>query len=320
MPSGSGEGTSLNGGGGREGHGRGGAGIGDALAAAVDAFEAAGIDTARLDAEILLCETAGLDRAVLIADPGVELAPADSRAFSVAVRRRLKREPVAYILGRKGFRRIELEVDPRVLIPRPETEHLVELAIELAPRTLLEIGVGSGAVSLAVAEELPGCRVTATDTSPGALEVAARNAARLGLSDRVDLVEGTLPPDERAGRPPGGRFDLILANLPYVAEGEPLVPEITGWEPRSAVVSGPTGYEAFESVLTELAGSGVGSAAIGLEIGRGQEERVTDLVRGAGYAEIEVREDLAGIGRVVAGFADPVAELEAGSVDPVRRG
>ncbi len=129
------------------------------------------------------------------------------------MRRRLRREPVAYILGRRGFRQIELAVDPRVLIPRPETELLVELALELQPRTVLDVGTGSGAIALAVADELPDCEVTATDTSPPALEVARANAERLGLAGRVELVEGSLPPE------PGG-FDLILANLPYVSEAE----------------------------------------------------------------------------------------------------
>ncbi len=277
--------------------------VGDALGAAIDALDAAGIETPRLDAEVLLSGITGLDRAALIADSRADLRPPDSRAFSEAVRRRLRREPVAYILGRKGFRRIELEVDSRALIPRPETEHLVELALERNPATLLEIGVGSGAVSLAAADELPDCRITATDTSGEALELAAANAARLGLSDRVELVEGTLP---------AGEFDLILANLPYVADDEPLAPEIAQWEPPAAVFAGPTGYEAFEAVLGQIAAAPVRAGAIGLEIGRGQGDRVAGLVREAGFPRTGVRSDLAGIGRVVVGLADRAA----GSPDP----
>src|SRR3954447_17515614 len=127
------------------------------------------------------------------------------------VRRRLRREPVAYILGRKGFRYLELAVDPRVLVPRPETELLVELALELQPARVLDVGTGSGAIALAVADELPEAEVIATDTSPTALEVARANAARLGLSGRVRFVEGTLPDTD-------GGWDLVVANLPYVAE------------------------------------------------------------------------------------------------------
>lgn len=283
-----------------------GAQVGDALAAAIGAFEAAGIETPRLDAEVLLSEIAGIDRAALIAEPETGLQPAASRAYSLAVRRRLRREPVAYILGRKGFRQIEVEVDPRVLIPRPETEHLVELAVELRPAALLEIGTGSGAISLATADELPDCRITATDTSRDALDLARANGERLGLAGRIEFLPGTLPAE--------GSFDLILANLPYVADGDDLAPEIADWEPRAALFSGPTGYEAFEAVLEGLGRSAVRAGAIGLEIGQGQEDRVSGLVNEAGFGRVEVRDDLAGIGRVVAGFAgtDPGAGPGAG--------
>src|SRR5690606_18395857 len=124
-------------------------------------------------------------------------------AFSEAVRRRLRREPVAYILGSKGFRYIELAVDPRVLIPRPETEMLVDLAVETRPERVLEIGTGSGAIALAVADELPGTKVVATDVSRDALDVARENARRLGLLDRVEFVPGSLPAGPQ-------NFDLIL--------------------------------------------------------------------------------------------------------------
>ena len=146
----------------------------------------------------MLAEATGCDRAALVADPGAEVAPAAARLFGEMVRRRLRREPVAYIVGRKGFRHIELAVDRRVLIPRPETELLVEIALERAPATLLDVGTGSGAIALAVADELPGCEVTATDTSAAALEVARANADRLGLADRVRFLAGSLPPEERA--------------------------------------------------------------------------------------------------------------------------
>jgi release factor glutamine methyltransferase len=187
--------------------------IREALSASVDAMRAAGIDEPRLDAELLLCEATGWDRAYLAANPDAEIAPAAARRFGETVRRRLRREPVAYILGRRGFCQIELAVDPRVLIPRPETELLVELALGVQPRTVLDVGTGSGAIALAVADELSDCKVTATDTSSAALEVARANAERLGLAGRVELVEGTLPPGP-------AEFDLVLANLPYVSEAE----------------------------------------------------------------------------------------------------
>ena len=187
---------------------------------------------------MLLAEATGWDRAQLAADPEAGVPAGAARRFGEMVRRRLRREPVAYILGRKGFRRIELAVDRRVLIPRPETELLVELALELEPATVLDVGTGSGAIALAVADELPGCAVTATDTSAAALEVARANAERLGPRGAGPLRQGSVPGGEA--------FDLILANLPYVAERDwpSLQPEITEWEPREALLAGPDGLDA----------------------------------------------------------------------------
>ena len=268
----------------------------DALGASVDALSAAGVESPRLDAELLLAEATGWSRAALVADPAAEVPPAAARRFAEMVRRRLRREPVAYILGRKGFRQIELAVDARVLIPRPETELLVELALEVGPGRLLDVGTGSGAIALAVADELPGCEVTATDTSTGALEVARANAERLGLSGRVDFLEGTIP----AGEASGGEesFDLVLANLPYVAERDwpGLQPEVTKWEPREALLAGPDGLDAYRALIPSLPRS-----AVGLEVGEGQAAAVGEMLREAGFGEVETRRDLAGIERVVVG-------------------
>jgi release factor glutamine methyltransferase len=282
--------------------------VGDALGAATDALRAAGVESPRLDAELLLAEATGADRPRLVADPGGEVDPAAGRRYGEMVRRRLRREPVAYILGRRGFRRIELAVDRRVLIPRPETELLVELAVELEPESVLDVGTGSGAVALAVADELPGCRVTATDTSAAALEVARANAERLGFADRVDFLEGTLP-DERGARRDRGGFDLVLANLPYVADRDwrALQPEITEWEPREALLAGPDGLDAYRSLIPALRErlcpryAGTKAFAVGLEVGEGQAGAVAGLLSDAGFAETETRRDLAGIERVVVG-------------------
>lgn len=272
----------------------------EALGAAVDALAAAGIETPRLDAELLLAEATDYDRARIVAEPEAGMPAAAGRRFGELVRRRLRREPVAYILGRKGFRHLELAVDRRVLIPRPETEMLVELALELRPARVLDVGTGSGAIALAVADELPECEVTATDTSPGALEVANANAARLGSAERVRFVEGTLPED--------GKFDLILANLPYVAESDwpSLQPEVTQWEPREALLAGPDGLDAYRSFIPECAGHFVRYAeqmtgAVAVEVGEGQAPAVAELMRDAGFGEVETRRDLAGIERVVLG-------------------
>jgi release factor glutamine methyltransferase len=286
------------------------AGIADALAAATDALAAAGVPGARLDAELLLVAASGRGRANLIADPGAGIDAPTARRFGELVRRRLRREPLAYIVGTKGFRRIELAVDRRVLVPRPETELLVEVALERRPGRVLDVGTGSGAIALAVADELPEAEVVATDTSPGALEVARANAARLGLAGRVRFEAGTVPAGEA--------FDLVLANLPYVAERDwaGLEPEVTQWEPREALLAGPDGLDAYRELLAPLdAGPAEclrptfsdapealdAAAAIAVEVGAGQALEVAELIRDAGFGEVEVREDLAGIERVVVG-------------------
>jgi release factor glutamine methyltransferase len=266
-----------------------GATVGEALQGATEALAAAGVDLPRLDAELLLGSAAGLDRAPIAAAPETELPPGAAREFAAMVRRRLRREPVAYILGSKGFRGIEVAVDRRVLIPRPESELLVEVALELDPATVLDIGTGSGAVALAIAAELDGTEVTATDTSPGALEVARANARRLGLEHRVRFVEGSVPEGES--------FDLAVANLPYVAEGEraSLAPEISQWEPPEALFAGGDGLYAFREVLPKLGGATV----VALEVGAGQAAEVAALAGRHGFDASRTRRDLAGIERVV---------------------
>lgn len=288
-----------------------------ALEASTDALAAAGVESPRLDAELLLAEACGAERAGLALDPEAPVPATAARAFAAAVRRRVAREPVAYILGRKGFRHLELSVDSRALVPRPETELLVEVALEQAelegsdpvpsggsvlpegqgsdPLKVLDVGTGSGAVALAIADELPEATIFATDLSPAAVELARENVDRLGFADRVRVELGSLPA--------GGRFDLLVANLPYVneADWEGLEPEITRYEPREALVPGPAGLEAIESLLGGLALGGCEASAVALEVGAGQAPAVAELVRRAGYDRTGVRHDLAGIERVVVG-------------------
>jgi release factor glutamine methyltransferase len=255
----------------------------DALDSALIALTAAGCETPRLDAEVLLAAAMGVDRAALIADPGrgVEAEP-----FREYVRRRVQREPVAYILGRKGFRHLELDVDPRVLIPRPETEHVVEAALSLpAGARVVDVGTGSGAIALALADERPDLRVVATESSPGALAVARANAARLNLP--VELVEGDLLD------PVAGRVDAVVSNPPYVRDGERLAPELA-YEPREALYGGPDGLE----VLRRLAAAARDVPFVAFEVGLGQAADVAALLPGR---EIDVVRDLAGIERVVVG-------------------
>ncbi|HEV2813242.1 MAG TPA: peptide chain release factor N(5)-glutamine methyltransferase [Solirubrobacteraceae bacterium] len=257
----------------------------DALDSALVALEAAGVDTPRLDAEVLLARALGVDRAALAMHPDREVAGPAARWFQDAVRRRaLRREPVAYIVGRKGFRHIELEVDARVLVPRPETELLVEAALELHDGArVVDVGTGSGAVALALKDERPDLRVTGTDVSADARAVARANGERLGLEvewRREDLFSGD--------------FDAVLSNPPYVEDGASLPPELAH-EPREALFAGADGLDVVRRLIERA--SGVGTLA--LEVGAGQADAVAALARAAGFATVAKRADLAGIERVV---------------------
>jgi release factor glutamine methyltransferase len=253
----------------------------DALDSALIALTAAGCDTPRLDAEVLLAAALGVDRAALIADPGRGVEPEPFREY---VRRRAQREPVAYILGRKGFRRLELEVDPRVLIPRPETEHVVEAALSLPTGArVVDVGTGSGAIALALADERPDLRVVGTESSPGALAVARANADRLGLD--VELMEGDLL------EPVTGPVDAVVCNPPYVRDGERLARDLA-YEPAEALYAGPTGLEIYRRLGPALADV----PFVALEVGAGQARDVAALLE---RFEIEIVRDLAGIERVV---------------------
>ena len=271
----------------------------EALDAAVDALRAAGVESPRLDAELLLAEATGLRRERLAAEPGAGVEPRAARRFGEMVRRRVLREPVAYILGRRGFRRLELAVDRRGLIPRPETELLVEIALELRPRTALDLGTGSGAVALAVADELPDCQVIATDTSSSALDLASENAERLGLEGRVRFERGAVPE--------GARFELVLANLPYVRadEWERLQPEIRRYEPREALVAGPEGIETIAAMAPVIAAALAPKGALALEVGAGQAGAVAEFLVDLGFGQVEGRLDLAGIPRIVLAQVPP---------------
>ena len=259
----------------------------DAVAAATDALTAAGCDSPRLDAELLIADALGVDRGVLITDPDQQIPGSAARVIAERVRRRVVREPVAYILGRKGFRHVELAVDNRVLIPRPETELLVEVALELPPGARVhEVGTGSGAVALAVRHERPDLEVSASDLSPAAVDVALANAARLGLELEITTGRGL----------PVGDFDLVVANLPYVATDEMsrLAPEIQRYEPRQALEAGPDGLDAIRELLEDAPPG----ALYALEHAPHQAAAVRELLDGA-----QTRSDLAGHERVTTGRA-----------------
>ena len=268
--------------------------IREALDSALIALTASGVDTPRLDAEVLLAAAMGVDRAIVISDPNRALEPGEARTFQDYARRRARREPVAYILGRKGFRTIELDVDRRVLVPRPETEHLVEAALEL-PRgaRVVDVGTGSGAVALALKTERPDLEVLATDASADAADVARANAERLGLD--VEVLEGDLL------EPVTGALDAVLSNPPYVAEeARPTLPaDITSHEPDIAVFAGGEGLDIVRRLITQAAATE--ARLLALETGMGHSRQVAELMRRAGFEETSVTVDLAGIPRIVVG-------------------
>jgi release factor glutamine methyltransferase len=266
----------------------------DALQSATGALAAGGCDSPRLDAELLLAHALGTDRASLLREPGQSVAGTAVRAYQAAVRRRaIEREPVAYITGRRAFRELELAVDERVLIPRPETELLVEMGLELGVGArVVDVGTGGGAVALALKHERPDLNVTGSDSSSAALAVARANSERLALE--VHWVEADLLP-----RPP--EFDAILSNPPYVASGDRarLAPEIIRHEPWEALDGGPDGL-AVISRLVERAGSAP-ARLLAIEVGLGQARSVGELMRAGGFERVETRPDLAGVERVVVG-------------------
>ncbi len=265
--------------------------VAQALDSARVAIGASGSDTPRLDAELLLAHALGVQRSALFMDPSREVTGEATRTFRDLVRRRsVGREPIAYLIGRRGFRHIELHVDARVLVPRPETEDLVELALALpAGARVADVGTGSGAVALALKHERPDLDVVATDVSDDALAVARANAARLGLD--VTFVHGDLLDG-------AGPVDAVLSNPPYVASGDTVAPEVTH-EPALALDGGADGLDVIRRLVAASAASG--AATLALEVGLGQAETVAALLAPS-WSQIEIRHDLAGIPRVVHGW------------------
>jgi release factor glutamine methyltransferase len=242
----------------------------EALEAATESLAAAGCMSPRLDAELLIADALGVGRERFVLDPDMEVPPPAARVIMEHIRRRNEREPVAYILGRKGFRNIELMVDRRVLVPRPESELLVEAALDMPEGARVhDVGTGSGAIALALLDERPDLQVSASEVSPEAVEVARANAERLGLPLDVEVADG-LPP---------GDYDLVIANLPYVRDDrwDVLMPEINRYEPRVALTGGSDGLD-FIRELIEAVPSGT---RVALEHAEDQAEAVRDLLSDA---------------------------------------
>lgn len=281
-----------------------------------DHFASRGIESPRLDAECLLAHALGTTRLKLYLDFEKPIAEAERSPFRELVRQRADdRVPVALLTGCKEFWSLNFEVGPEVLVPRPETETLVELALQRASNpedelTILDVGTGSGAIAVSLATELPKARLTAIDISPGALEVARRNAETHGVSGRIRFLEGD-------GFAPvaGERFDLVLSNPPYIAErDEPqLAPELQH-EPRAALFSGADGTELLGRLAAQAGDRLAEGGFVAFEIGAGQSEWLAGQLAQTGLAEISVHRDAAGRPRVVSAsrFGDQFAKLQAG--------
>jgi release factor glutamine methyltransferase len=262
--------------------------IREALARGAAALAAAGVDTPRLDAELLLAEATCAGRAELVTRARDVLGAGAVARYDELLARRVAREPVAYILGRRPFRRVTLSVDRRVLIPRPETELLVEVGLTL-PRgaRVADVGTGSGAVALALKDERPDLPVVGIDISEDALAVARENGSRLGLDVHfvlADLLDG-------------GVYDAVLANLPYVADGASVAPEISIYEPASALFAGADGLD----VIRRLVVAARSVPVLALEIGFDQADAVAELLVAAGFGSMERLCDLAGVERAIVG-------------------
>ncbi|MEW6334544.1 MAG: peptide chain release factor N(5)-glutamine methyltransferase [Thermodesulfobacteriota bacterium] len=265
-------------------------------------LDASGSASPRLDAEVLLMRFLKTDRVQLCTRPERVLTEDQCAGFSRWIERRRRGEPVAYITGEKEFWSLPFEVNRHVLIPRPETECLIEEVLthvgqEAGPLRLIDIGTGSGAIGVVLAGELPAARVTATDIAPGALEVARRNALRHGVSGRMTFVEGDLFGSA------AGEFDIIVSNPPYIPDDLfPLLPEgIRAFEPRQALLAGPDGLSFHRRIIGEGAARLKPGGRLFLEIGEGQRAAVDALYRECGlYDNIRFRKDYGGRDRVAA--------------------
>jgi len=267
----------------------------DALDGARTAIGASGSPSPALDAELLLAFTLSVDRAALLTDPQREITGPPVRVFQDLVRRRsVGHEPVAYLVASKGFRSIELVVDSRVLVPRPETELLVEVALQLPQQArVLDVGTGSGAVALALKQERPDLLVSGSDISLGAIELARSNAELLGLD--VEFIEADL----LSGL--SRRWDAILSNPPYIAESEraSLPPDVIDHEPELALLAGADGLDVIRPLV--LAAAQSEARLLAIELGFGQAGAVAKLITAAGFESVNAYTDLAGIERVVVG-------------------
>jgi release factor glutamine methyltransferase len=267
--------------------------VSTALSRAASYLDACGVESPQVDAEWLLADVLGVSRSDL--HLARELGRDAEGRFDALVQRRARREPLAYVLGEWGFRGLTLAVDARVLVPRPETEVVVERCLALIDRLreprVLDVGVGSGAIALAIADEHPGARVVGVDSSEAALAVAEENRGRTGVDGRVRFLHGDLLAGQR------GPFDLVVSNPPYVRaeEWEALQPEIRLYEPRAALV----GSGLAETIGREALGALAAGGWVVLEAGDGHAAGLAAALDDLGYDEVAITPDLSGRERVV---------------------
>ena len=274
----------------------------DILKGSIKALEAADIPSARLDAEVLLSFCLNCDRLEFYKNPDMPISETKLSAFRNLIARRLQWEPVAYITGRKEFWSFTLEINSSVLIPRPDTEVIVEEALNICRKIdsseikILDIGTGSGAIALALASEITRAKIVATDISPAALNLVQKNAAALGLKEKIDFRLGNLI------EPVNGIFDIIVCNPPYISakDYEKLPSGVKDYEPQDALLAGKSGLEFYEKLIYQAAGFLQKNGWLLLEIGAKQESGVCGIIEAAGiYDSIEMRRDYAGLPRVI---------------------
>jgi len=262
-----------------------------------------GIPSPRYETELMLCHALGMQRLQIYLAHDRPMSPAELGKIRAIVKRRGAREPLAWILGEQGFHAVDLLVGPGVLVPRPDTEALVEAflaavpASEPGPIYVADIGCGSGAVGLAVATARPEVRVFAVDLDDAAIQTTKANVERLGLRDRVAVLKGDLLSPIPATR----RIDWVLSNPPYIPRGEidALQPEVSRWEPRLALDGGPDGLDIYRRLIPAAAERA--HRGLFLEVGHDQAPRVADLLRRAGFVGLSTHQDLGGHQRVVGG-------------------
>jgi release factor glutamine methyltransferase len=279
-----------------------------ALRAAIARLEESGVPSAPLAAELLLMHVLQRDRTWLYAHPEFELSPEDAAAYAHLIERRSEGVPTQYLTGRQEFWGLEFQVGPGVLIPRPETEHTIEVALErlgarrAEPLRIVDVGTGSGCIAIALARELPRAEIVATDISAAALDYAQRNAARHGVSKRIqflraDLLEAAM---EALGRAES-RFDLIVSNPPYVGRNDAgsLPREVREHEPAEALFAGDDGLQIYPALIDEAARQLAPSGIVVLEIGYNGAQYVGSLLSASQWTDLRVTRDLAGIERVI---------------------